>query len=102
LALLILALIGHPLAGLFLILGLGFGALNSRLVQRAVVRYGANQSKGGFVGQMLGRLFLLTLACLGAVWLVRPDGAGLLAGVAIFQVIVLLSAAIPVLRDLRG
>jgi hypothetical protein len=100
-ALLILALVGHPLAGVFVVLGLGFGALNARLVQRAVVRYGANQSKGGFVGQMLGRLFLLTLVSLGAVFLIRPDGAGVLVGIAIFQVIVLLGAAIPVFRDLR-
>lgn len=100
-ALVILALLGHPLAGLFVVLGLGCGGLNGWLVQRAVVQYGASQSKGGFVAQMLGRLFLLTLLSLGAVFLIRPDGAGLLAGIAIFQVMVLLGAAIPVFRELR-
>ena len=102
LLLLALALLGHPLAGFFVVLGLGFGWLNTRLVQQSVVRYRVKGSKGGFVGGMLGRLGLLTVAALLAVFLVRPDGAGLLAGIAIFQVIVLLSASIPVLKELRG
>lgn len=101
LALVALALLGHPLAGLFVVLGLAFGVLNTWLMQRSVVRYGERRSKGGFVGGMVGRLFLLTAAALGAVSLVRPDGIGLLAGMAIFQVIVLLGAAVPVFREMR-
>ena len=102
LLLVVLALLGHPLAGLFVVVGLAFGWLNTRLVQQSVVRYRVKGSKGGFVAGMLGRLGGLTAAALLAVFLVRPDGAGLLAGIAIFQVIVLLSAAIPVLKELRG
>jgi ATP synthase I chain len=101
LALVVLALLGHPLAGFFVILGLAFGVLNTRLMQRSVVRYGERRSKGGFVGGMLGRLALLTVASLAAVFLVRPDGIGLLVGIAIFQVIVLLGAAVPVFKELR-
>lgn len=101
LSLVLLALVGHPLAGFFVVLGLGFGVLNTRLMQVAVVRYGKTGSKGGFVLGMVGRLFLLTLAAIGAVALFRPDGAGLLVGLAIFQVIALLGAAIPVFRELR-
>ena len=101
LALLVLALLGHPLAGVFVVLGLAFGVLNTWLMQRSVVRYGERRNKGGFVGGMLGRLFLLTAASLAAVTLVRPDGIGLLAGIAVFQVIVLLGAAVPVFRELR-
>jgi len=101
LALLVLALLGHPLAGVFVVLGLAFGVLNTWLMQRSVVRYGERRSKGGFVGGMLGRLFLLTAASLAAVTLVRPDGIGLLAGIAVFQMIVLLGAAVPVFRELR-
>ena len=101
LALLVLALLGHPLAGVFVVLGLAFGVLNTWLMQRSVVRYGERRSKGGFVGGMLGRLFLLTAASLVAVFLVRPDGIGLLAGIAVFQMIVLLGAAVPVFRELR-
>gem|GEM_PF-4698533 len=96
-----MALLRHPLAGFFVVLGLGFGALNTRMVQQSVVRFRVQESKGGFVLSMVLRLFLLTAAALLAVILVRPDGAGLLAGIAIFQVIGLLSAAIPVFRELR-
>ena len=101
LALLVLALLGHPLAGVFVVLGLAFGVLNTWLMQRSVVRYGERRSKGGFVGGMLGRLFLLTAASLVAVFLVRPDGIGLLAGIAIFQALVLFGAAVPVFKELR-
>ncbi len=100
-ALVAMALLGHPLAGFFVVLGLGFGALNTRLVQQSIVRFRLNERKSGFLVSMLSRLGLLTAAALLAVFLVRPDGAGLLAGIAIFQVIVLLSATIPVLRELR-
>jgi len=102
LLLLVLTLFGHPLAGFFVVLGLGLGWLSTLFVQRSVVRYRNGGTKGGFVGSMLGRLGVLTLAALLAVFLVRPDGAGLLAGIAIFQVITLLNAAIPVLKELRG
>ena len=100
-ALLALSLLGHPLAGFFLVLGLAFGVLNTWLTQRSIVRYGERRSKGGFVRGILGRLGLLTVASLGAVALFRPDGIGLLGGIAIFQVIVLVGAAVPVLRELR-
>jgi len=102
LLLLALSLLGHPLAGLFVVTGLGFGWLNTRLVQLSVVRYQVNGSKGSFVVGMVSRLGLLTVATLLAVFLVRPDGAGLLAGIAIFQMIVLVGAAVPVLKELRG
>ena len=102
LLLLALSLLGHPLAGLFVVIGLGFGWLNTRLVQLSVVRYQVNGSKGSFVVGMVSRLGLLTVATLLAVFLVRPDGAGLLAGIAIFQMIVLVGAALPVLKELRG
>ncbi len=101
LALAALALLGHPLAGFFVVLGLAFGVLNTRLMQRSVVRYGERRSKGSFVRGMLGRLFLLTAACLVAVYFVKPDGVGLLAGIAIFQALVLFGAAVPVFKELR-
>jgi hypothetical protein len=101
-ALLVLAVLGHPLAGFFVVLGLALGFLNTWLVQRSIVRFGAKRSKGGFVTGMLGRLFVLTALSLGAVALVRPDGLGLLAGIAVFHMIMLVGAAVPVFRELRG
>lgn len=101
LALVVLVLVGHPLAGLFFVVGLGFGALNTWLVQRSVVRYGETQRKGGFVRSVVFRLALVTVAALAAVYFVRPDGAGLLAGVAVFQVIMLVGATVPLYKEYR-
>lgn len=101
LSLLALALVGHPLAGLFVVVGLALGALNTWLVQWSVARYGDNRRKRRLVGSTVGRLAMLTVASLLAIYFIRPDGAGLLAGIAIFQVIVLVGAAVAVLREMR-
>lgn len=100
-ALVVLVLLGHPLAGLFVVVGLGLGALNTWLVQRSVVRYGETQRKSGFVGSVVFRLGIVTVAALAAVWFIRPDGIGLLAGVAVFQVIMLVGATLPLYKEYR-
>lgn len=101
LSLLLLALLGHPLAGLFVVAGLALGFGNVWMVQRAVVRFGENQSKASFLRSVFGRLGLVTLIGLTAAYFIRPDGFGVLCGVAIFQVLMLLGAMIPMYRELR-
>lgn len=100
-ALLLLTVIGHPLAGLFVVVGLAFGVLNTWLIQRSVVRYGENQRKGSFIRSVFVRLGIMTAAALTAAYFIRPDGVGLLAGIAIFQVIVMVGATLPVYKELR-
>ena len=103
-ALAILAPFGHVLAGAFVFVGLGLGALNSHLVQRSVARFAANPAgirKKQFVGNVLYRLGLITLIVLAIVFLVRPDGLGVLAGLAGFQLLMVGNASVPVIKELR-
>ena len=47
------------------------------------------------------RLGLITLLAFALALLVRPDGLGVFAGLAVFQVLMLVGAAVPVFRSLR-
>ncbi|MCA1682681.1 MAG: hypothetical protein LC685_01560 [Actinobacteria bacterium] len=103
-AIALLALVGYPLAGVLVCVGLALGGLNSWLVQRAVVRYAA--SPGGnrrrrFVGGVFGRLALVSVLALGVCVLLLPDGLGILGGLAIFQILMIAGASMPLIRELR-
>jgi hypothetical protein len=103
-ALAILAPLGHPLAGVFVFLGLALGALNSRLVQHSVAAFAGSERadrKRRFVGNVFGRLALITLIALTIVLLIRPDGLGVLAGLAAFQLLMVGNASLPVIKELR-
>ena len=74
---------GHPLMGVFGALGLALGAVNNRMLQKAVVQYanavkaGAKDAtKGKFRGGVFMRLGAVTLLAFGLALLVRPDGLG--------------------------
>jgi hypothetical protein len=104
LGLIVLGLLGHLAMGAFLILGLVLGAGNTWLVQRSVVMYAnseAGNKKGRFTRSVLGRLGIITLVALGCLLLVRPDGAGVLAGVAIFQMLMLGGASVTTFKQLK-
>jgi uncharacterized membrane protein len=97
------ALVGHPLAGLFGLVGLLLGALNNALLQRSVRAYALNEaiSKKKFRHGVLTRLSAVTLLGVGCALLVRPDGLAVFVGLAVFHVIMLIGAAAPVFRSLR-
>jgi ATP synthase I chain len=99
----VLALIGHPLAGVFVCIGLGFGAANNWLLQRSVMRYAADEHlpKGKFSRGVFLRLVAITAVAAGVALLFRPDGLGIFAGLAVFQILMLVGAALPVFRSLR-
>ncbi len=102
---LLLSLAGHAVAGLLFAVGLAIGALNTWLVQRSVVRYAASSApdaKRRFVGGVFGRLALISLVALGICLLFLPDGLGVLAGLAAFQVLMLAGASMPLIRELRS
>jgi len=103
-ALLVTGLLGHVMMGVFLCVGLGLGALNTRMVQRAVVSYAnseASNKKARFTRSVLGRLGLITLIALVIILLDRPDGLGVLAGLAFFQLLMIGGAAVPVIKQLK-
>ena len=104
LGLIVLGLLGHVFMGAFLILGLALGAGTPGLVQRSGVAYAtsaAANKKGRFTRSVLGRLGIITLVALGCLLLVRPDGVGVLAGVAIFQMLMLGGASVTTFKQLK-
>lgn len=103
-ALAVCAALGHPLAGLFVVLGLAMGAGNTYLVQRSVARFAGSGDIGRrkrFVGNTLSRLAVITLIAVVIMLLVRPDGFGVVGGLAIFQLLMVGNASLPVIKELR-
>ncbi|MDT4938552.1 MAG: hypothetical protein QOG80_2223 [Pseudonocardiales bacterium] len=94
---------GHPLMGLFGCLGIALGALNNRMLQRSVIAYATDGSvtKARFRNGVLGRLMGITIFTLAITLLIRPDGLGVFAGLALFQILMLVGAARPVFRSMR-
>ena len=102
-AVVLCALIGHPMAGVYGIVGLALGLLNAALLRRAAGMYAAVDAppKSRFALGALGRLALISMIGLTIAWLTLPDGLGVLAGLAVFQLLLVFMALIPLLRDLR-
>lgn len=102
-AIVVLSLIGHPLMGIFGALGLALGAVNNRLLQKSVLAYAgdAGIDRKRFRRGVMGRLGAITLVAIGFGLLVQPDGLGIFVGLAVFQVLMLIGAAVPVFRSLR-
>jgi hypothetical protein len=99
----LLALFGQPLMGLLGCLGLALGLLNALLLRRSAGQFAdmdGNQ-KSRFAAGALGRLALITVVALVIAWLTLPDGIAVLAGLAIFQLLLVVMALIPLLKDLR-
>ena len=105
-AIVVLSVEGHPLMGVFGFLGLGLGAYNNRLLQKSVIRY-AMQAQYEEVGKkqfrrgVVARLGFITILALALGVFVQPDGLGVFVGLAVFQILMLIGAAVPVFRSLR-
>ena len=99
----VLSIEGHPLMGLFGLLGLFLGALNNRMLQKSVLRYAANENttRAQFRHGVFARLGAITLLAAALGFWLRPDGFGVFFGLAVFQVLMLVGAAVPVFRSLR-
>lgn len=85
-------------------LGLGLGMINSRLVQLSVVRFAKQESarpKRQFVGSVVFRLAFVTLVALALAMLFRPEGIGVIVGLGIFQLLMIVVAAIPMWQEVR-
>lgn len=97
------AVLGHPLAGLLGCVGLAMGLLNAVLLRRSAGMYATmdDPQKGKFALGALGRLSLITVVALVITWLTLPDGLGVLAGLAVFQLLLVVMALIPLLKELR-
>jgi peptidoglycan biosynthesis protein MviN/MurJ (putative lipid II flippase) len=102
-AIVVLSLLGHPLMGIFGCVGLALGAVNNRMLQKSVIAYGTNETpnKKQFRHGVFARLGGITILAVAIALLVRPDGLGVFVGLAFFQIIMLVGAAVPVFRSLR-
>jgi len=94
---------GHPLMGVFGAVGLALGAVNNWMLQRSVIAYGntVDVGKKKFRRGVMGRLSLVTVLAIGVALIVRPDGFGVIVGLAVFHVLMLVGAAVPVFRSMR-
>jgi hypothetical protein len=72
------------------------------MLQRSVLAYAAlGVGKGRFRGGVVARLAGITVFAIALALLIRPDGVAIFAGLAVFQVLMLVGAALPVFRSLR-
>jgi hypothetical protein len=102
-AIAVTSLQGHPLMGVFGLVGIALGALNNRMLQVSVIAYAQDpkMTKKRFRNGVFGRLGGITILAIALGLLIRPDGLGVFAGLAVFQILMLVGAAVPVFRSLR-
>jgi len=98
------AFFGHPLIGVFFGVGLGLGLLNAILVQRSVESITAadHPLKRKMALNSATRLLAMTVIGLTIAFIFRPAGLGVVFGMALFQVLLVLTTALPVLKAIRS
>lgn len=98
------ALLGYPTFGLFFGIGMALGLLNALLVRRAVSSITAQDHplKKKMALNSATRLLAITAVGLAIAFYFRPMGLGVLFGLALFQVILVLSTSLPVMKKLRA
>ena len=98
------AVLGYPMFGLFFGIGLGLGLLNALLVRRAVESITAQDHplKKKMALNSATRLLVITAVGLAIAFTFRPMGLGVVFGLALFQVVLVLSTSLPVLKKLRA
>jgi ATP synthase I chain len=97
------AVFGSFLFGLFFGVGLGLGLLNAVLVQRSVESITATEHplKRKMALNSATRLLIITVIGLTIAFIFRPTGLGVLFGLALFQVLLVMTTALPVMKALR-
>ena len=103
LATLAAGLLGHLMVGVFFGIGLVLGLLNAVLVQRSVdaITAQAHPLKRTMALNSATRLLVMTVIGLTIAFIFRPQGLGVVFGMALFQVVLVISTALPVMKKLR-
>jgi hypothetical protein len=103
LATLAAGLLGHPMVGVFLGIGLLLGLLNAILVQRSVeaITAEAHPLKKKMALNSATRLLIMTVIGLTIAYIFRPAGLGVVFGMALFQVLLVLATALPAWKAIR-
>ncbi|MGP0030609.1 MAG: ATP synthase subunit I [Acidimicrobiales bacterium] len=97
--------LGAPLTGLGLCIGIGLGIFNFRLIQRSVIKVGARADENHrrpLALNTAGRLAAISVVALGLLFLSFDLGLGVLAGIALFQVLLLANVARSMFKMGRG
>jgi hypothetical protein len=94
---------GHLMVGVFFGIGLLLGLLNALLVRRSVSSITAKEHpmKSSMAINSATRLAIITVIGLIIAYIFRPAGVGVVFGLALFQVLLVLSTALPVWKKLR-
>jgi hypothetical protein len=102
--LIVLSVLGYPVAGIALCAGLFMGFVNSRMMiaQAAKFTQMENPDKRVLTLGVLQRLGALTAVALLIAFAFRPQGFTVLIGLAVFQLLMMGAAAGAMLRQLRG
>jgi ATP synthase I subunit len=102
-AMLAAGLAGHLMVGVFFGVGLLLGLLNALLVRRSVESITAKEHplKRSMALNSASRLAVITIVGLVIAYVFRPAGLGVVFGLALFQVLLVLSTALPVWKKLR-
>lgn len=90
-------LAGYPLVAPGLLLGLAMALLNHRVFQSTALHFSSSEGqlrRKPFAGSVFLRLGACTVVALGLVVLVRPLGWGVIAGLAVFQALLLVNAIV--------
>jgi hypothetical protein len=103
-AVVIAASLGNPMVGVFFGVGLLLGLLNALGVRRSVAVITAEEHplKKKMAANSATRLLVITTIGLAVAFVFRPAGLGVVFGLALFQVMLVLSTALPVWKALRG
>jgi hypothetical protein len=102
--LIVLGVLGYPVAGIALCAGLFMGFVNSRMViaQAAKFTQMENPDKRALTLGVLQRLGVLTAIALLIAFAFRPQGFTVLIGLAVFQLLMMGGTAGAMVRQLRG
>jgi hypothetical protein len=102
-AMLVVGSLGHVMVGVFFGVGLLLGLLNAIGVQRSVaaITADAHPLKKKMAMNSAGRLLVVTVIGLTVAFVFRPAGLGVVFGLALFQVLLVGSTALPVWKKLR-
>jgi hypothetical protein len=84
--------------------GLLLGLLNAIGVQRSVaaITAEAHPLKKKMAMNSAGRLMIITVIGLAVAFVFRPEGLGVVFGLALFQILLVASTALPVWKKLRS
>lgn len=102
LAVVVSVVLGHPLVGVGVVLGLVMALGNFRLIARATVKAtasGREDKRRPLVFNTLGRLGVITVAAFALVFVNQQLGFGTLVGLAAFQFTLLSNVVVCMLRD---